>query len=139
MTVMVVCLQVFAVFSRDRCRKRSEPLGPQQSVGEVKQQAQRDETGEGIIEDHGDFLRSVSRGIDIRAENALRTSEPLAGVGVADGQNEEAEAEGQHEDVEHRMLLVASVPRNRSRGPSLKTTNVPLDAYVFERAPRALL
>jgi hypothetical protein len=27
--------------------------------------------------------------------------EPLTGVGVTDGQHEEAEAEGQHEDVQH--------------------------------------
>jgi hypothetical protein len=120
---------------------RSEPLRPQQSVGEVKQQAQGDETGERIIEDHGGFLRSVSRETDVHAKKARRTSEPLAGVGVADGQNEEAEAEAQHEDVEHRMLRVARVPRNRLRGAEKTKTamKVLLDAYVFEAATRALL
>src|SRR5229473_5662899 len=31
----------------------SESLGPQQRVGEVKEEAERDETGERIVEDHG--------------------------------------------------------------------------------------
>ena len=66
----------------------SEPLGPQQRVGQVKQQAERDEAGERIIEDHG---RSPLK--------------PFAGVGVADAHREEAEPEGQHENVQHEMLL----------------------------------
>ena len=35
---------------------RSEAFGPQQRVGEVKQQAERDETGERVIEGHGVLL-----------------------------------------------------------------------------------
>ena len=34
----------------------SEPFRPQQRVGEVKQQAERDETGERVIEGHGVLL-----------------------------------------------------------------------------------
>ena len=68
---------------------RSEPLGPQQRIGEVKQQPCGDEAGERIIEDHGH----------------LPALKPFAGVGVTDGDREEAEAEGQHDDVQHEMLL----------------------------------
>jgi len=40
----------------DKQQHGSEPLGPQQRVGEIHQQAERDGTGERIIEDH-DVLR----------------------------------------------------------------------------------
>jgi hypothetical protein len=54
MTVMVVCLQVCACFSEtrfgpDQVRVRflaSESLGPQQRVGQVKQQTGGDDGGE---------------------------------------------------------------------------------------------
>jgi hypothetical protein len=45
---------------------RSEPLGPQQGVGQVKQQACGDEAGERIIEDHDPV-----------------SSKPFAGIGYA--------------------------------------------------------
>ena len=63
---------------------RSEPLGPQQGVGQVKQQAQRNEAGERVIKDHGHS-----------------PSKPFTGIGVANARYEEAEAEGQHDDVPH--------------------------------------
>src|ERR1700733_2741430 len=37
------------------------------------------------------------------------SSKPFAGVGVTDRQNEEAETQGQHEDVQHEMLLAVLV------------------------------
>jgi hypothetical protein len=37
---------------------------------------------------------------------------PFAGVGVTDGGREEAEAEGQHDDVQHEMLLCVPGRRN---------------------------
>src|SRR5438309_2266716 len=37
----------------DKQEHSSEPLGPQQCVGQVEQQAERHGTGERIIEDHG--------------------------------------------------------------------------------------
>ena len=66
----------------------SEALGPQQCVGEVEQQAERDETGERIIEGHG-----------------AAPLQPFAGIGVADACGEEAEGERQHDDVKHGMFL----------------------------------
>lgn len=66
----------------------SEALGPQQRVGQVEQQAERDDAGERIIEGHG--------------------SAPLqafAGIGVTDACREQAEGERQHDDVEHGMFL----------------------------------
>jgi len=39
----------------------SEPLGPQQRVGEVDQEAERDGAGERIIEDHGPLPHSRSQ------------------------------------------------------------------------------
>ena len=38
-----------------------------------------------------------------------QNSKPFAGVGVTYSRREEAEAEGQHEDVQHEVLLVALV------------------------------
>src|SRR3954470_8241726 len=40
---------------------RSEPLGPQQRVSEVEQEAERNGAGERIIEDHGPLLQSRSQ------------------------------------------------------------------------------
>ena len=73
-------------------RGRLEALGPQQCVGEVEQQAERDEAGERVIEDH----RSLPL-------------QPFAGVGVADAGREEADRERRHEDVHHRMLLLRRI------------------------------
>src|SRR5215831_13397194 len=36
------------------------------------------------------------------------SSKPIAGDGVADGQRDEREGNGQHEDVQHRVLLAAN-------------------------------
>jgi hypothetical protein len=74
----------------------SEAFGPQQRVGQVEQQAQRDEAGERIVEDHD---RSPSK--------------PFAGIGVADARQEEACAERQHDNVEHGMFLC-----DVNRGPN---------------------
>ena len=63
---------------------RSEALGPQQRVGQVEQQAERDEAGERIIEDHG-----------------FAPLQPFTGIGVAYARGEEAESEGQHDDIPH--------------------------------------
>ena len=68
----------------------SEPLGPQQRVGEVDQEAERDGAGERIIEDHG-----------------LLPLQPFANVGVADRQGEKGRRQHQHQNVHHGMLLVA--------------------------------
>jgi hypothetical protein len=66
----------------------SEPFGPKQRVGQVEQQAERDEAGERVIEDHGALL-----------------SQPFAGIGVTYPRDEEAKAERQHDDVQHGMFL----------------------------------
>ena len=100
------------------CMERSEPLRPQQRVGEVEQQAYRDETGERIIEDHGGAPSELFREngshrdqdganrVDLSAtENRVKKSKAFAGVGVTDRGHEEAEAEGQHENIQHGMLL----------------------------------
>ena len=82
---------------------RSEALGPQQRVGQVEQQAERDEAGERIIEDHG--------------------SAPLkafAGIGVTDACHEEAEAERQHENVQHGMLLYDVNREPRLEGAAIR-------------------
>ena len=67
---------------------RSEALGPQQGIGQVEQQAQRNEASERIIEDHG-----------------FSPSQPFAGIGVTYPHREEAEAEYQHDNVQHGMFL----------------------------------
>jgi len=62
----------------------SEPLGPQQSVGEVDQQPQGHEGGERIIEGHDQ-----------------NSSKLIAGIAVADRQHEKSEPDDQHDDVHH--------------------------------------
>jgi hypothetical protein len=99
-------------------RERSEPLRPQQRVGEVEQQAYRDETGERIIEDHGSAPSELFRQngshrdqdgadyVDLSAtEKRGKKSEPFAGEGVTDRRHEEAEAEGKHDNIQHGVLL----------------------------------
>jgi len=51
--------------------------------------------------------------------------EPLAGIGVAQPGHEEAEAEGQHEDVQHGVLLC-----NTIRGASPMAFTLLLSAEV---------
>lgn len=81
----------------------------------------------------------------------------LAGVGVADCHHEEAEPKGQHDDVQHGILLIAlaGVFTRVARGGGLRWINagsapdpascrisgleVPLHAYVFEAAAKATL
>ena len=69
---------------------RSEALGPQQRIGQVEQQAERDEAGERVIEDHG-----------------FAPLQAFAGIGVANACREKAEAKSQHDDVQHEELLAA--------------------------------
>ena len=69
---------------------RSEPLGPQQRVNEINQQAGRYGRGKRIVKDHDPFS----------------PLEALAGVGVADRKREEAERERQHQNVHHGVLLL---------------------------------
>ena len=62
----------------------SEPLGFEQSVGQVDEQPESDEGGERIVEGHGGSL-----------------SKPVAGVDVADRQRKKDEPYRQHDDVHH--------------------------------------
>jgi hypothetical protein len=114
---------------------RSEPLGPQQGVGQVEQETEGDEAGEGIVEDHG--------------PSPLK---PFARVGVADGCREETEAKGQHDDVQHEMLPVALCFRARKDGVRwirrvaraisalpISDREVPLHAYIFEADAQTIL
>jgi hypothetical protein len=84
---------------------------------------------------------------------ALSFSQPFAGVGVAYARREEAEAERQHDDVQHGMLLFAPCfPRAARRFQSMERDlsatipsfrisgcEVPLQVYDFEAAAREVL
>jgi hypothetical protein len=65
----------------------SKPLWSEQSVDEVDHQSRGHETGKRVIENHE------------------ASSEPVAGVGVTDRQNEKDEAERKKNDVEHGRSL----------------------------------
>jgi hypothetical protein len=67
---------------------RSEPLGPEQGVGQVNEQPKRDDAGERIIEDHGGS-----------------PSKQIAGVDVADRKREQDETDRQHDEVCHGNVL----------------------------------
>jgi hypothetical protein len=62
---------------------------------------------------------------------------PFTGVGVTDGDREEAEAEGQHEDVQHEMLLYGAGPDPWP--PVFVVSEVPSRAFVFETGAMAKL
>ncbi len=42
---------------------------------------------------------------------AIFLLQTLAGIGVANGQHEEAQTEGQHENIEHEKLLAAAAAK----------------------------
>ena len=65
----------------------SEPLGLEQSVGQVDEQPEVTSAGERIVEGHGGSL-----------------SQPVAGVDVADRQRKKDEPDRQHDDVHHGKL-----------------------------------
>jgi len=87
------------------------------------------------------------------------SSQPFAGISIADARREEAEAEGQHDDIQHEVLLVAPVHalpsgvswdwqvalvQHQIAGVSVPYTRisgreVPLAAYVFETVERTIL
>jgi hypothetical protein len=50
---------------------------------------------------------AVTGSREVTHQELRQDLKPLAGVGVTNGRNEEAEAEAQHDDVQHGMLLVA--------------------------------
>jgi hypothetical protein len=43
------------------------------------------------------------------------SSKPFTGIGIAYSRREEAEPEGQHEDVQHEVLLCAAIPQSGAR------------------------
>ena len=61
---------------------------------------------------------------------------PFAGVGVTHRQHEEAEAEGQHEDIQHQVLLVALVSMRHCRVSQGR--RIALDQHGIAGAIRAL-
>ena len=67
-----------------------EQLGPQQGVDEINHEPHGHEAGERIVEDHG-----------------TGPLQSIAGDGVAHRQGEKCEPEGQHDDVQHGVLLCA--------------------------------
>jgi hypothetical protein len=68
----------------------SKALGAQQGIGEIEEETERDEAGERVIEDHRSLLLK-----------------PFADIGVADTGREQAEGDGEHENVEHWKFLCA--------------------------------
>src|SRR6516164_11599815 len=112
MAVMVVCLgyarlcfepDQYELRAEPACRRwrLSEPLRPQQRVGEIDQQAHRDEAGERIVEDHG-----CAPLWNVFSSNRTKGSKSIARIGVADGGHEEAQPKGQHDDVQPGILPV---------------------------------
>ena len=72
----------------------------------------------------------------------------FAGVGVTDRRREEAEAEGQHDDVQHEVLLVALVSgrfparwiaMDQCHWRPIACGDVPRRTYVFEIDEEATL
>jgi hypothetical protein len=81
----------------------SETFRPQQRVGQVEQQTQRNEAGERVIEDHG-----------------YAPLQAFAGIGIANARHNEAEAERQHDNVHHGMFLC-----DVKRDPQVRLSRLP--------------
>ncbi len=68
--------------------------------------------------------------------------QPFAGVGVAQRQGEEAQSEGQHEDVQHELLLASWIGVSDLRAGTriglrrIKTTSIVFLLYPAELTPR---
>jgi hypothetical protein len=60
------------------------------------------------------FLQGVCSEVT-RVKKTRQALKSFAGVGVTDRRREEAEAEGQHDDVQHEVLLVALVSARNYR------------------------
>src|SRR5882762_5277234 len=80
------------------------------------------------------FERSMPS--DLIRGGSRRNLKPFAGVGVTHRQHEEAEAEGQHEDIQHQVLLVALVSLRHAC--VLQGRRIALDLYGIAAAIRAL-
>jgi hypothetical protein len=76
----------------------SEPLGLEQSVGEVDEQARGNDRRERIIEDHDGF-----------------PLQPVAGVDVADRQREKDDADRQQDNVHHGSAPINECPLGQQR------------------------
>ena len=70
------------------------------------------------------------------AKKTRQNLKPFAGVGVAHCGREEAEAEGQHDDIQHEVLLVVLVSKRRLW--VLQGTRIALDQHGIAAAIRAL-
>jgi hypothetical protein len=81
----------------------SETFRPQQGVGQVEQQAERNEAGKRIIEHHG-----------------CAPLQAFAGIGIANARHDEAEAERQHDNVHHGMFLC-----DVKRDPQVRLSRLP--------------
>jgi hypothetical protein len=92
----------------ERCS--SEPFWPQQGVRQVKQQPSRDDTGSWLCSSRAFSSQSLHWARDpgwvpVRVKKTRQKLKSFAGVGVAHCRHKEAEAEGQHDDVQHQVLL----------------------------------
>jgi hypothetical protein len=65
------------------------------------------------------------------------SSQPFAGVGVTYRHHEEAKAEGQHDGVQHEMLLCTVTDGADEGFPSLSDSEVPPHAFDFEAGATA--
>ncbi len=74
--------------------------------------------------------------IPVRVKKTRQNLKPFAGVGVAHCGCEEAEAEGQHDDIQHEVLLVVLVSKHRLW--VLQGTRIALDQHGIAAANRAL-
>ncbi len=60
------------------------------------------------------------------------SSQPFAGVGVADAGGEKAGGECKHDKVKHELLLCVAVSGAEQATPAFVAGEVPRNAYDFE-------
>src|SRR6266852_4804784 len=114
MTVMVVCLQVCAGCGRCVRTARAGAARRSDKTAAPRRRWRRVNNRRSWLFSSKAFSSEACPGRDpgwvpVRVKKTRQNLEPFAGVGVTHRHREEAEAEGQHDDVQHEMLLCAVI------------------------------
>src|SRR5712664_1447196 len=114
MTVMVVCLQVCAGCGRWVRTARAGAARRSDKTAAPRRRWRRVNNRRSWLFSSKAFSSEACPGRDpgwvqVRVEKTQKNLKPFAGVGVTYSHREEAEAEGQHEDIQHQVLLVVLV------------------------------
>ena len=119
MTVMVVCLQVCAGCARCVRTARAGAARRSDKTAAPRRRWRRVNNRRSWLFSSKAFSSEACPGRDpgwvqVRVKKTRQNLKPFAGVGVTYSNREEAEAKGQHQDIQHQVLLVVLVSLRHS-------------------------